>query len=132
MMRILVVEDEWKVASFIARASKENSFAVDMVETGEKALVLSRNVRHDAMVLDVKLPGISGIDVCRELRRLGNLVPVMMLTAQTLVEQSVEGLNAGADDYSVKPFVLSEFLAPGPSARRRRRNRLRVKRHLVR
>jgi DNA-binding response OmpR family regulator len=63
------------------------------------------------MGLDVKLPGISGIDVCRELRRLGNLVPVMMLTAQMLVEQRVEGLNAGADDCLVKPFVLSEFLA---------------------
>jgi DNA-binding response OmpR family regulator len=82
-MRILVVEDEWKVASFIVRALKENSYAVDMVETGETALVLSRHIRHDAMVLDVKLPGISGIGVCRELRRPGNLVPVMMLTAQS-------------------------------------------------
>jgi DNA-binding response OmpR family regulator len=74
----------WRV--FIVRALKGNSYAVDMVETGEKALVLSRHIRHDAMVLDVKLPGISGIDVCRELRRLGNLVP---LTAR-------QGLDLGA------------------------------------
>jgi DNA-binding response OmpR family regulator len=110
-MRILVVEDEWKVASFIVRALRENSYAVDMVETGEQALILSRQVRHGAMVLDVKLPGITGIEVCRELRRLGNPVPVMMLTAQMLPQQRIEGLDAGADDYLIKPFALSEFLA---------------------
>ena len=99
------------MASFIVRALKENSYAVDMVETGEQALILSRQVRHGAMVLDVKLPGITGIEVCRELRRLGNPVPVMMLTAQMLPEQRVAGLDAGADDYLVKPFALSEFLA---------------------
>jgi DNA-binding response OmpR family regulator len=110
-MRILVVEDEWKVASFIVRALRENSYAVDMVETGEQALILSRQVRHGAMVLDVKLPGITGIEVCRELRRLGNPVPVMMLTAQMLPEQRIAGLDAGADDYLAKPFALSEFLA---------------------
>jgi DNA-binding response OmpR family regulator len=110
-MRILVVEDEWKVASFIVRALRENSYVVDMVETGEQALILSRQVRHGAMVLDVRLPGITGIEVCRELRRLGNTVPVMMLTAQMLPEQMIAGLDAGADDYLVKPFALSEFLA---------------------
>ena len=110
-MRILLVEDERKVASFIARALKENTYAVDTVETGEKALDASSGVAYDAILLDVRLPGISGIEVCRELRQRGVEAPVLMLTARGLVEQRVEGLDAGADDYLTKPFVLAELLA---------------------
>lgn len=110
-MRILLVEDERKVASFIARALRENSYAVDVADTGGKALALGKDVSYDAILLDVRLPGISGIEVCRELRQRGIEAPVMMLTARTLVEQRVEGLDAGADDYLTKPFVLAEFLA---------------------
>jgi two-component system OmpR family response regulator len=104
-MRILLVEDERKVASFIARALKENTYAVDTAETGEKALELGTDVAYDAILLDVRLPGLSGIDVCRELRQRGIEAPVLMLTARGLVEQRVEGLDAGADDYLTKPFV---------------------------
>src|ERR1700732_1704101 len=110
-MRILLVEDEKKIASFIARTLRENAYVVDVVETGEKALGLSRDVSYDVIILDVRLPGISGIDVCRELRQRGVEAPVMMLTARTLVEQRVEGLDTGADDYLTKPFVLVELLA---------------------
>jgi DNA-binding response OmpR family regulator len=110
-MRILLAEDERKVASFIARALRENSYAVDVAETGEKALELGQDVTYDAILLDVGLPSLSGIEVCRELRQRKIEVPILMLTARTLVEQRVEGLDAGADDYLTKPFVLAELLA---------------------
>jgi DNA-binding response OmpR family regulator len=110
-MRILLVEDERKVASFIARALKENTYAVDVAETGEKALELGTDVHYDAILLDVRLPGMSGIEVCRELRQRGIESPVLVLTARGLTEQKVEGLDAGADDSLTKPFVLAELLA---------------------
>jgi two-component system, OmpR family, response regulator len=110
-MRILLVEDERKVANFIERTLGENTYAVDVVPTGEKALELSKNTDYDAILLDVRLPGISGVEVCRELRRRGLKAPIMMLTARALIEQRVEGLDAGADDYLTKPFVLAELLA---------------------
>jgi DNA-binding response OmpR family regulator len=110
-MRILLVEDERKVASFIARALRENSYAVDIAENGEKALELTMDVTYDAILLDVRLPGMGGVQVCRELRQQGMEAPVLMLTARGLVEQRVEGLDAGADDYLTKPFVLAELLA---------------------
>src|SRR5919109_1095152 len=109
-MRILLVEDERKVASFIARALRENTYAVDIADSGEKGLELSTDVTYDAILLDVRLPGMSGIEVCRELRQRGIEAPVLMLTARGLVEQKVEGLDAGADDYLTKPFVLTELL----------------------
>jgi DNA-binding response OmpR family regulator len=110
-MRILLVENERKVANFIARALRENSYAVDVAETGEKALEVCTDVTYDAILIDVRLPGLSGIEVCRELRQRGIEAPVLMLWARGLIEQRVEGLDAGADDYLTKPFVLAELLA---------------------
>jgi len=110
-MRILLIEDERKVASFIARALRENSYAVDVAETGEKGLEQATDVTYDAILLDVRLPGMSGLEVCRELRQQGIEAPVMMLTARGLVEHRVAGLDAGADDYLAKPFALAELLA---------------------
>jgi len=110
-MRILLVEDERKVASFIARALRENSYAVDVAETGEKGLEQATDVTYDAILLDVRLPGMGGLEVCRELRQQGVEAPVLMLTARGLVEQRVAGLDAGADDYLAKPFALAELLA---------------------
>jgi len=121
-MRILLVEDERSVASFIARTLRENTYAVDIADTGERALELGKQVNYDAILLDVRLPGISGIEVCRELRQRGIQAPVMMLTARSLVEQRVEGLNVGADDYLTKPFVLAELLARVRALVRRRFN----------
>src|SRR5216684_1646162 len=84
-MRILLVEDERKVASFIARALRENTYAVDVAESGQKALELGADVPYDAILLDVRLPDLSGIEVCRELRQRGIESPVMMLTAPSLL-----------------------------------------------
>jgi len=110
-MRILLVEDERKVANFIARALRENSYSVDVAETGEKALALGTDVTYAAILLDVRLPGLSGIEACRELRQREIEAPVLMLTAGGLFEQRVEELDAGADDCLTKPFVLAELLA---------------------
>ena len=110
-MHVLLVEDERKVASFIARSLKENSYNVDVAENGRMALDLASKTTYDAILLDVRLPGLTGIDVCRELRHSGNETPILMLTARTLVEQRVEGLDAGADDYLTKPFELAELHA---------------------
>ncbi len=110
-MRILVVEDERKVASFLARALRESAYAVDVAVRGEQALQLVQGNAYDAILLDVRLPDLSGIEVCRRLRQWGVEAPILMLTARGLVEQKVEGLDAGADDYLSKPFALAELQA---------------------
>jgi DNA-binding response OmpR family regulator len=110
-MRVLLIEDERKVASFVARALRENAYAVDVAETGEQGLEMAAVAAYDAILLDVRLPGISGIEVCRRLRQEAIETPILMLTARSLVEQRVEGLDAGADDYLTKPFALDELQA---------------------
>jgi DNA-binding response OmpR family regulator len=110
-MRILLVEDERKVASFVARALREQAYAVDVANGGQPALALASDVAYDAILLDLRLPDLDGVEVCRELRRRRVNSPILMLTARGLVEQRVEGLDAGADDYLTKPFVLAELLA---------------------
>src|SRR6267142_1521415 len=110
-MRILVVEDERRVANFVCRALRENAYAVDHADTGEKALDMATGTSYDSILLDVRLPGLSGIQVCRELRDAKIDTPILMLTARGLVEQRVEGLDAGADDYLTKPFAVDELLA---------------------
>ena len=110
-MRILLVEDEKKVASFVARALREQAYAVDVADLGRRALDLAAGAAYDVILLDLRLPDLDGVEVCRELRRRGVNSPILMLTARGLVEQRVEGLDAGADDYLTKPFVLAELLA---------------------
>ena len=110
-MRVLLVEDERKVASFVARALRENAYAVDSAGTGEDGLRLALENPYDAILLDVRLPGMSGIELCRKLRQAEIQSPILMLTARSLVEQRVEGLDAGADDYLTKPFALAELQA---------------------
>jgi DNA-binding response OmpR family regulator len=119
-MRILVVEDERRVASVIARALKDNAYDVDLAESGERALELAKANAYDSILLDVRLPGLSGIDVCCELRTAGFDTPILMLTARALVEQRVQGLDAGGDDYLIKPFVIAELLARVRALVRRR------------
>src|SRR5215510_14431652 len=121
-MRILVVEDERRVASVVTRALRENAYEVDLAETGEKAIALATQNSYDSILLDVRLPGISGIQVCQELRMARIDSPILMLTARTLVEQRVEGLDAGADDYLTKPFAVAELLARVRALVRRRLN----------
>jgi two-component system copper resistance phosphate regulon response regulator CusR len=110
-MRILIVEDERRVASVVTRALRENAYDVDLADTGEKAIELATQGPYDTILLDVRLPGITGIQVCRHLRAAQIDTPILMLTARTLVEQRVEGLDAGADDYLTKPFAIAELLA---------------------
>lgn len=110
-MRILLIEDERKVASFVARALREKAYAVDIAESGEKGLEMATNTPYDAILLDVRLPGMDGISVCHKLREEGLETPILMLTARVLVEERVQGLNAGADDYLAKPFALAELEA---------------------
>jgi DNA-binding response OmpR family regulator len=122
-MHLLLIEDERKVASFIARSLRENSHTVDIASTGPKGLELAGRIEYDAILLDVRLPGINGIQVCRELRQSGVEIPILMLTARSLVEQRVEGLDAGADDYLTKPFALEELQARVRAITRRTGNR---------
>jgi DNA-binding response OmpR family regulator len=110
-VQLLLVEDEKKVASFVARSLREKQFKVEVAESGEKALELVFGTRYDLILLDIRLPKLSGVEVCREIRNAGVDTPVLMLTARSLVEQRVEGLDAGADDYLTKPFALAELHA---------------------
>jgi two-component system OmpR family response regulator len=110
-MKVLVVEDEVRLAVLLRRALTEEGHAVETVETGEDALVWLREARFDIVILDVMLPGLSGIEVCRRVRAGKNAVPILLLTARAAVEDRVAGLDAGADDYLTKPFALSELQA---------------------
>lgn len=110
-MRILIVEDERKISAYIGRALEEQGYAVDVAYTGREALEWAQNAHYDAIVLDILLPELDGITVCQELRQRGNRAPILMLTARDGVDDRVKGLDAGADDYLVKPFALKELLA---------------------
>ena len=110
-MRLLVVEDERQIASFLERGLKEEGYAVDVVYNGSDALDWAVAVEYDGIVLDVLLPGRDGFSVCRELRERGSTTPVLMLTARDAVDDRVNGLDSGADDYLVKPFAFKELLA---------------------
>ena len=110
-MRALVVEDEAKMAALIQRGLVEEGYAADVARTGEEALWMARAAPYDAIVLDLMLPGRDGLDVCRELRAGGVWAPILVLTARDGVEDRVEGLDSGADDYLSKPFSFEELLA---------------------
>jgi two-component system, OmpR family, response regulator len=110
-MRILVVEDELKMASLVRRGLTEEGHAADVATTGEDALWMAEARAYDAIVLDVVLPGLSGFETCRRLRSSGVWAPVLMLTARDGVDDRVAGLDVGADDYLVKPFSFAELLA---------------------
>src|SRR3954464_14129327 len=110
-MRVLVVEDEVKMASLIRRGMREEGLAADVAIKGEDALWMAQATGYDAIVLDVMLPGIDGFETCRRLREDGVWAPVLMLTARDAIEDRVAGLDGGADDYLTKPFSFVELLA---------------------
>ncbi len=110
-MRILVVEDQPKIAEFIRSGLEENGFTVDLYGTGEEGFLQATTESYDAMVLDVMLPGRDGLSVLRGLREKHVTLPVILLTARGEVNERVEGLNAGADDYLAKPFYVEELVA---------------------
>jgi two-component system OmpR family response regulator len=110
-MRVLVVEDKVKLAGLMRRALRGEGLAADVAVRGEDALWMAGATRYDAIVLDVMLPGIDGIETCRRLRADGIWTPVLMLTARAGVSDRVAGLDGGADDYLTKPFELAELMA---------------------
>jgi two-component system, OmpR family, response regulator len=118
-VRVLVVEDEAKMAELLARGLAEEGHAVDVAGRGEDALWMAQAAGYDAIVLDVMLPGLDGFAVCRELRVREVWTPVLLLTARDAVDDRVSGLDAGADDYLVKPFSFAELLARLRALKRR-------------
>jgi DNA-binding response OmpR family regulator len=110
-MRVLLVEDEPRAAQLLSKGLREQSYAVDVARDGRQALYLASITDYDAIVLDVMLPGLDGLEVCRELRGAHSHVPVLMLTARDAIESRIAGLDSGADDYLVKPFDFGELLA---------------------
>src|SRR5213082_670117 len=110
-MRILVVEDEKKTASFIRKALQAEGFAVDVFHNGDEGLAAARLTPFDAIVLDIMLPGRDGLSLLRQWRERQTTTQVLLLSARGEVNERVEGLNAGADDYLAKPFVIAELVA---------------------
>jgi len=119
-MRILVVEDERKVASFIRQGLGEEGYAVDVASNGEEGLAMARDGVHDLIILDIGLPKMNGLQVLQELRRRKVTTPVLLLTVRATIEDKVLGLDAGADDYLTKPFAFQELVARVRALLRRR------------
>ncbi len=110
-MRVLVVEDELRMAALLRRGLEEDGYAVDVASTGTDAVWMAGEFAYAAVLLDLLLPRMSGIEVCRRLREAGNWVPILILTARDAVDDRVRGLDAGADDYLAKPFSFAELAA---------------------
>ena len=122
-MRLLLVEDDTMIGEAVQRGLRDLAFAVDWVRDGQAALLAAREAAYDLLVLDLGLPKRTGLDVLRELRREGRSLPVLILTARGEVSDKVVGLDAGADDYLVKPFDLAELAARARALLRRRSGR---------
>ena len=110
-MRILVVEDEHKIANSIKKGLEQETYAVDIAYTGTDGFDLASTEDYDMIVLDVLLPGIDGVTICKKLRSQNIHTPILMLTAKGQISDKVDGLDAGADDYLTKPFAFEELLA---------------------
>lgn len=123
-MRILLVEDEKGVAHFIKKGLEEEHYAIDHAVDAEEGLGLVAVNEYDMIILDIMLPNMSGIDLCREIRKKGIQAPVMMLTARDTIDDKVTGLDSGADDYMTKPFSFDEFLARVRALLRRKQDKL--------
>jgi two-component system copper resistance phosphate regulon response regulator CusR len=111
MNHICLIEDEQKVAAFICKGLEEHGYKLKTADTGSSAKILLKNETFDLLILDVMLPDINGIELCRQIRQADNQTPILMLTALDQIQNKVAGLKAGADDYLVKPFHFSELLA---------------------
>jgi DNA-binding response OmpR family regulator len=129
-VHILVVEDERRLGMLLRRVLMEERHAVDLAHDGSEGLELASSDTYDLIVLDVMLPGIDGFEICRRLRDDAVHTPVLMLTARDAVQDRVTGLNAGADDYLVKPFAMEEFLARVNALLRRREQSLEMAQEL--
>lgn len=123
-MRILVVEDEQKIAAIIKRGLEQEAYAVDTASDGRQGFDMASATEYDVLVLDLMLPEIDGLDVCRLLRKNGIQTPVLILTAKSQLDDKVTGFDAGADDYLTKPFAFAELVARIRALIRRPRNNL--------
>ena len=123
-MRILIVEDEKKIANYLKKGLEQESFAVDIANDGKYGYDLASSEGYDLIILDLMLPGIDGLEICRRLREHDNHSPILMLTARGKIDDKVTGLNTGADDYLVKPFAFEELLARIKALTRRPREAL--------
>lgn len=123
-MRLLLVEDDIALSSSLARGLREHAYAVDTAFDGEDALFQAGISPYDAIILDINLPKVDGLKVCRTLRKRGSDVRILMLTARGTTEDRIDGLDSGADDYLAKPFELEELLARVRALLRRRGNQL--------
>lgn len=119
-MRILVVEDEHRIANSIKKGLEQERYAVDVAYTGTDGFDLASTEDYDGIILDILLPEMNGIEICKELRKNKIHIPILMLTAKGQTEDKVEGLDAGADDYMTKPFSFDELLARVRALTRRR------------
>ena len=128
-MRILLVEDEEGVANFIKKGLVEEHYAVDLAVDGEEGRALVLANQYDLIILDIMIPGMNGIELCKEIRQKKIQTPVLMLTAKDSVKDKVAGLDSGADDYLTKPFSFEEFIARIRALLRRRQDALVELRH---
>lgn len=110
-MRVLLVEDDTRIANFVSKGLRENSYAIDVAYDGEQGIYQTTIHDYDLIILDVMLPKIDGFEVCRRIRENGNKTPILMLTARDAIEDKITGLDFGADDYLTKPFEFRELLA---------------------
>src|SRR5689334_6905083 len=110
-VRVLIVEDELKMASILEEGLGENGYTVDVATNGSDALMFATTTPYDAILLDIQLPEMSGLTVCQKLRASGSATPILLLTARDTTADKVQGLDSGADDYLTKPFVFDELLA---------------------
>lgn len=123
-MRILVIEDEYKIANSIKKGLEQESLAVDVAYNGKDGFDLASSENFEVIILDLMLPDMDGMEICRNLRAGAVHTPILILTAKGQLEDKVEGLNSGADDYLVKPFAFSELLARVKALGRRPKNSL--------
>src|SRR3990167_672315 len=121
-MRVLIVEDEHKIANSVKRGLEQEGFAVDVIYDGTEGYDMASTEEYDAIILDLMLPGMDGVTLCKKLREEKNHTPILMLTAKGQIQDKVTGLNSGADDYLVKPFAFEELLARVKALSRRPKN----------
>lgn len=123
-MRILVVEDEHRIANNLKKGLQQESYAVDVAYDGESGFDLASTEDYDLLILDLMLPKMDGIEICKEIRKRGNHTPILILTAKGQINDKVDGLDSGADDYLTKPFSFEELLARIRALNRRPKNAL--------